>query len=152
MSYRLTDEEIFKLVREEAPQDYCQLALDTGRLVADAQITKHQAYLASLAPEKLKGKIALKIAEETSVYMLLKNYHEQDTALQEYLLSLGNSITGQILPLVMAWFIERVKGIENSHKPNPLREYDHTITEALKDGFDEAIQEVLKMRQEADNG
>jgi len=39
------------------------------------------------------------VAEETSTYMLGKNYHEQDKDVQEYLLSLGDSIAQQICEL-----------------------------------------------------
>jgi len=40
MTYRLTDEEILKIARDYAPTDYCQLALDVGALVAEAQLQK----------------------------------------------------------------------------------------------------------------
>ena len=33
---------------------------------------------------------------------------------------------------------------ENPYKPNPLREYDHQITEAGKIGYAEAQQDMLK--------
>jgi len=36
-----------------------------------------------------------------------------------------------------------LKKVDNPYRPDPLREYDHTITLALKDGFDEGATKQL---------
>jgi len=38
-----------------------------------------------------------------------------------------------------------IEGIENPHHPDPLRDFDHTLTAMQQDGFNVAIQAALKV-------
>lgn len=39
----------------------------------------------------------------------------------------------------------KIKGVENPNKPDPIREYDHTVTQAWADGFEAFHQTILKV-------
>jgi len=39
---------------------------------------------------------------------------------------------------------ETVEKIENPNRPDPLREYDHEVTMAYRDGFEQARQSILE--------
>lgn len=38
---------------------------------------------------------------------------------------------------------DRIRGIENPARPDPLREYDHEVTQAWKDGFESCRATIL---------
>lgn len=63
--YELTGEEIFKIVREAAPTDYCQLSLDTGELVAKEAVEKYQRVQseerAEQTPETIREEVAFNL-------------------------------------------------------------------------------------------
>ena len=99
-----------------------------------------QSYNASLTPEKLREEVALVVRQNTTPY----------TSLRDGKTIMAEEIAVQILSLVMAYYVEKIGGVENPHKPNPLREFDHEITMALRDGFNEAIQAVLEVTKEVE--
>jgi len=82
---KLSSKRIFKIVREYALTDYCQLSLDTGKLVAKAQLQKAQDYYEPLiqqAKEEERKKVLNDIqAGAVSVANLIEKARQETDAI-----------------------------------------------------------------------
>jgi len=95
--------------------------------ILKAQVAKLQSYYASLAPEKLVEEVEQCI--ERTRWLNDKHFCPHEA-------------TKIILSLVMAYYLEKIEGIENRYKPHPGG--------LIMEVYDLAIQAVLKVIKEVE--
>ena len=113
------------LIPESLKQDYLK--------AADQILSLVNGYYSSLTPEKLRDEI----------FQIVDSANFKDGPTSEEALT-------QILSLVMAYYVEKVKGIENPFTSNIFEADEKIYNPDANKWFNEAIQAVLKVIKEVE--